>query len=216
MPDFILFLQGTYRSDHLEFYRHLCRGRMKVAVDGGYRFFQKVGLVPDALIGDFDSLKRMPRELPAQTEVVRYPIRKDKTDTHLALEYALARGGRRIDIVVPQIGEPDHFLGNVMLLNLTSAARQAGGRADIRLVNYSYDIRLLRDGVVSFTDAVDDVVSVIPLSKRIRLTTQGMEYNAVECLVRLGETLPLRNRVQGGRARIRIVGRALVVRQFRR
>ncbi|MBD3258607.1 hypothetical protein GF377_09265, partial [candidate division GN15 bacterium] len=52
MAEYVLFLSGRYHQTHLDRYKQLCDGRVMIAVDAGYRFFEKVGLVPDLLIGD--------------------------------------------------------------------------------------------------------------------------------------------------------------------
>ncbi len=210
MLDFILFLHGRYQLPHLSFYRRLARGRFKVAVDGGYSFFRKAHLRPDLLIGDFDSLKRLPKDLSPRTDVIVYPADKDKTDAELALDYCLERKAKRIDIVQPSLGEPDHFVGNLMLL--AKAARSAKGRrkSQVRLVNANSEVLLLDSGRWAVRNAQGDSLSIIPISERIVLSCRGTEYDVTGLRIRRGETVGLRNRVTAARASVEIRGQGLL------
>ncbi|HOD66127.1 MAG TPA: thiamine diphosphokinase [candidate division Zixibacteria bacterium] len=210
----VAFLHGVYRRRDLPFYRALCRGRLTIAVDGGYRFFRMAGLFPDILLGDFDSLKRLPANLPPRTRVLRFPSRKDKTDAHLAIECCRERGLGAIDLVMPGLGEIDHALGVVFLLGLRDRPAARSGRADIRMVSPQCEIRLVADSRITYRRRGGDLVSVLPLSARIRLTTEGTEYDVTEAWLQFGDTRGLRNRIVRARATVAVRGQALVVRRF--
>ena len=213
MKGCILFLHGTYKKDELFFYERLCRGRVKVAVDGGYSFFRKTGLVPQLLIGDFDSLKRIPRNLGPKTKVLTFPSRKDETDSQLAVEYCLEEGAKDIDIVVPSTGEPDHFLGNFALLSL--CAKKAP-EVNARLINIRYQAVLLENNRMEFAGCSGHLVSVSPMEKRIELTCRGTEYDADGVRIKVGDSRAMRNRIAAGRAWLVVKGRAFVIHQFNR
>ena len=208
------FLHGTYRRADLPFYRSLCEGRTTLAVDGGYKFFRLTGLYPDILLGDFDSLGRMPRDLPGRVLVKNYPVRKDKTDAHLALEYCHEQGARSIDLVMPGCGEIDHALGALFLLGLKSLT--SGGRTcpRVRIISPEFEVRLVADAAASFRDAVGDIVSVLPLSDHITLSCQGTEYRADGVRLEFGDSRGLRNRVTARRASFRIMGKGLLIHHF--
>ena len=65
-------------------------GDLVIAADGGYAYCRASGVVPDLVIGDFDSLG----EVPAGENVVRLPVEKDDTDTLAAIRLGLDRGFR--------------------------------------------------------------------------------------------------------------------------
>ncbi len=215
MKNFVLYLPGPYRTEHIDFYRKLSEGKATVAVDGGYAFFRRTHTFPDLLIGDFDSLKRQPSDLPARTKVITFPPAKDKTDLQLALEYCLNHGARDIDIASPQVGEIDHFLGNIMLIKLL-LPKGRSPRLNIRIVNHRHEIRLLADSRVSFMNCVGDTVSVLPMSPSITLTCRGMAYPARDLRLRSGESRALRNEITAKRALVDVKGEALVIRRFKR
>ncbi len=214
MKDCVLFLNGQYPRKDLEYYRSFCRNAFTVAVDGGYRFFRATGLFPDLLIGDFDSISRVPRNLPQSTEVVEFSSHKDKTDAHLALEHCLKLKASRIRIVQPSTGEPDQFIGNMMLLTLARAKGSSNRRPDTRIVNIAYEVLFLDNSSFTIIGGRGDLVSIIPLSGTIQYTCTGTEYLARDRQLGRGETLALRNSITGKRAGFRVKGQAFLVHSF--
>lgn len=210
MKSCVLFLHGRYQSRDFPFYQKLCRGRMTVAVDGGYRFFRRAGIVPDVLIGDFDSLGGLPRDLDDRTRVIRYRPDKDRTDAHLALDFCRSKGAREILIVQPSAGEPDQMLGNFLLPALVTGGR-GGESIRISVIGPNYEARVISNGSWSISDAAGKRLSVVPLSRSIRLTCRGTEYAANGVRLPRGHTMGLRNVITARRATVKIEGDALVL-----
>lgn len=214
MKDFIIFTHGSYRTERLSFYRTLCRSKIKIAVDGGLKFFLKTHTMPDLLIGDFDSLQKIPKNLSRHVKVLTFPAKKDKTDLQLAFEYCLNEKAKSIDIIVPTFGQPDHFLGNVMLVNLVDELKYTRASPRIRFVNVRYEITFVQDRWETFTNCIGDIVSVIPLSDFIVLTCSGTEYDVQGVKIRCGHTRGLRNRIFSRKATFDIKGAAFVIHRF--
>ena len=62
-------------------------GDYQIAADAGLLLCQKLGIEPDLVIGDFDSMPQ-----PENEPTVRVPVEKDDTDSMLAIREGLARG----------------------------------------------------------------------------------------------------------------------------
>ena len=107
-------------------------GDLVVAADGGYRALYSLGYTPDLLLGDFDSLGDLP--LPADLPVLRFPVRKDDTDTGLALRHGLEQGFRDFALYGCAGGRVDHLLANFQ-----SMARVSRLGATVRLAAPDYD-----------------------------------------------------------------------------
>jgi thiamine pyrophosphokinase len=211
----VLFLTGKYRVQDFSYYRKLARGSFKVAVDGGYRFFDRSGLVADLLIGDFDSLKRLPAKLSQKTRVVQFPSDKDKTDTELALDYCLDHGITQIDLVQPSPGDADHLLANLFLLTrATGALSQKKTR--LRLVGPDYEASLVSSGRIGFRRVQGSVVSVVPVSGSIILSCRGTAFDVTRARIARGQTRATRNRITAAIAWLKIDGKAFVIRHFPR
>ncbi len=183
-----------------------------MAVDGGYSFFRKAGIKPDLLIGDFDSLKKIPRAF-AQDAIIRHPRAKDATDAELGLRYCLENGARSVDIVQPSTGEVDQFVGNLMILLIPSVEKRRAS-LKLRIVSSEYEIHLLHDSALSVTGAAGDGVSVIPLSSSIAYSCSGTDFDVKRRKVRLGWSLATRNRIKSGRAQFEVRGVALLIRNY--
>ena len=88
-----------------------------MAADGGGRFLAAAGVVPDALVGDFDSLDEAAVAAAGRrgARVVRHPVRKDQTDGELAVDEALREGADEL-VLAGALGALDHVLGHLALL----------------------------------------------------------------------------------------------------
>jgi len=211
MKNYALFLAGRYYERDFPFYRKLARGRVRVAVDGGYRYFARSGTFPHLLIGDLDSLGGIPSNLSPRTQVLVHPVEKNQTDTELALDHCRDAGARDIDIIQPAIGDPDHFLANLFLL--ARKARPSRSRpTQLRLVGPHFEAFYLKNNTHRFERATGSTVSVIPLSTLIKLSWTGTAYNVREACVKRGQTRSTRNRIISGRASVRVVGESFLIR----
>jgi thiamine pyrophosphokinase len=83
-----------------------------VAVDGGGSLCLAAGVIPDVVLGDFDSLpaedlKRL-RELGST--IKRFPADKDATDLELAIAEVRGRGATTTTLTAAASGRADHTL----------------------------------------------------------------------------------------------------------
>lgn len=89
-----------------------------IAVDGGYDYAVQLGITPNLIIGDFDSLKsNMAASNDDNIPVISFPPEKDYTDMMLAAEKATKLGFRTILIYGGTGGRPDHTFANIQLLS---------------------------------------------------------------------------------------------------
>lgn len=90
-------------------------GDLIIAADAGYLNAQKCGVVPNILLGDFDSFD-LPEDVSDDTEVIQFPTEKDDTDTQIAVRTALERGAKEIVIIGGLDGRLDHTLSILAIL----------------------------------------------------------------------------------------------------
>jgi thiamine pyrophosphokinase len=86
-----------------------------IAADSGLYAARRLGLQPDVLVGDLDSVDPVVLEDPA-FEVDRHPRAKDRTDIVLALDRACELGPRRVIVVSGGGGRLDHEFANLLVL----------------------------------------------------------------------------------------------------
>lgn len=89
-----------------------------IAADKGSECLYQYNVVPDLLLGDFDSTKKeILDNMKLQTkEVLEFPPEKDYTDTEIAIIEAVKRGADKIYLFGATGSRIDHMLGNIGLL----------------------------------------------------------------------------------------------------
>ena len=89
-----------------------------IAVDGGWQHCQTLGITPDAVIGDFDSLPdRITKHLQGSaTRLIQHPPKKAEIDLELALIYALEQGAIEMTILAGLGGRFDMSMANISLM----------------------------------------------------------------------------------------------------
>ncbi len=87
-------------------------GDLIVAADGGLVFLNQLSVVPDYIVGDFDSLGYRPQG----NAVASYPSEKDDTDMLLAVKYGLEHGCKTFLIYGSLGGRLSHTMANLQVL----------------------------------------------------------------------------------------------------
>lgn len=170
--------------------RRLRAADLLICANGGLRAARHLGLRPGAAIGDFDSASRalVGWARNAGAEIVAHPAEKDKTDAELALDYAVARGAREVEVFGALGGRLDHLLANVGLL-LNARARGV----HLRLVDAATEA-YLAGRRTALEARPGDLVSLLPLSGDVRgVTTRGLKYPLRRTTLRGGSTLGVSN-----------------------
>ena len=168
----VVFLNGEY-DEPAYFCGWAQAADLVIAADGGARFLLAHGIRSDVVVGDFDSLPAaaVERLEAAGVELVRHPVRKDRTDGEMAAAEALRRGAGEL-VLVGALGALDHTLGHLAILRRLAArgvaARLAAPRLTVRVFAAPAETRL---------DAPAGTrVSIVPLQGDARVTLQGFDY----------------------------------------
>lgn len=141
---------------------------MVVAADAGYRRLQEVGIRPQAVVGDFDSLGAA----PAGEQVITLPKIKDITDTWAAIRLGMERGYRRFFLYGCTGGRFEHTLAN--LQTVADLARQG---MECRLFDKTQVITAISGGSIHFGPERRGFVSVFSHTDECTgVTIQGLKY----------------------------------------
>ena len=97
---------------------YLSRVDYIIAEDKGCECLYDYNIIPDLLIGDFDSANKdvLNKAKLKIKEVLEFPPEKDYTDTEIALMEAAKRGAEKIYLFGATGTRIDHTLGNIGLL----------------------------------------------------------------------------------------------------
>jgi thiamine pyrophosphokinase len=170
-----------------------------VAADGGLLRARSLGLDVDVVVGDLDSAtpEAIAAAEAAGARIVRHPQAKDATDLELALDEAVALGGRRVLVVASAGGRLDHLLGSLLLL---AAERYAALELDAlvgeALVHVVHGERTMHG-------ARGELLTLVPLGGAATgVTTDGLEYPLRGETLAPGTTRGVSNVFLGTEARV--------------
>jgi len=164
---------GGANINDYDFCNDYTKNSIIVCCDSGVEHAFKLGIVPNVIVGDFDSADSCTidyfkdKNVPFKT----YPTHKDETDIELGLDAAMEMGATDITIIGGIGSRMDHTMANChLLLYLLKRGINA------RMVNENNEIKVI-DKKAELLGKAGDLVSLIPLSMVVRgIITQGLEY----------------------------------------
>ncbi len=205
-----------------------------VACDRGYEALAALGVTPNVVIGDFDSvstelreniLSKDSRELPergisgletdnrmetylSSCEVIRLNPEKDDTDTEAAIALCIERGAEKIYLFGATGSRVDHMLGNIELL-----AYAADRGCELVILDRHNRIRLATQPLtVTKAGQWGSFISLIPYSPVVeKLTLRGFKYEVTDLDIKKGNTLGISNEITAETADISFVSGKLLV-----
>jgi thiamine pyrophosphokinase len=108
----ILVIAGGRRPNE-KFFKAVAQGRKIFCVDKGIEICRDCNILPEILIGDFDSAEKTALNWAIENKipVERHPVEKDFTDTQLALELLKEKNSALITGIFG--GRLDHLFSNI-------------------------------------------------------------------------------------------------------
>ncbi len=179
-----------------------------ICADGGARYLRALNIVPDILIGDFDSI--LPEDISLLnseiTKTISFPSKKNKTDSELCIDWAIEHGANEITLIGVTGTRQDHTLANIFLLK-KMALNQVKGK----IIDKNNEIQIVTDNFVIKGER-GDFLSIIPVSDKVcGIVLKGFEYPLDHADISLGSTLGISNRIISESASITIESGLLLV-----
>lgn len=166
-----------------------------IAADGGLRHCRGLEIVPDVILGDFDSLG----QIPAGAQV--FPVEKDDTDSMLAVRRGLELGYRRF-VLYGALDGPrlDHTIANLQTLNFLANQGATG-----YLVGLQYMATVVRDGAIRFPASAEGIISLFCMgADATGVTIRGLQYCLSDGVLTAGHPLGVSNHFVGESSQITI------------
>ena len=182
--------------------RPIEEGETVIAADGGLRHTNALGISPDVVLGDFDSLGYVPRDANV------FPVEKDDTDAMLAVRRGLSLGCREF-LLYGSVDGPrlDHTVANFQTLQYLCDQGAYG-----YLVGRDYLITVVKDGGLSFPETARGTVSVFCLGPDAHgVSLEGLYYPLDKGTLSAGFPLGVSNHFTGSPARITVEDGSLLV-----
>lgn len=165
-----------------------------IGVDKGAQLLDGLGIVPDMVIGDFDSADPATRDKfkDRPNTILLNPI-KDATDTHMAVLEAIKLMPESITILGATGGRLDHMMGNFALLKL---CLDSGINAAI--IDEQNKITMIdKQMKINKKDQYGKYVSLIPFSDEVTgITLTGFSYGLSDATMIKADTIGISNEIR--------------------
>lgn len=135
--------------------------KLCVAIDGGYDYCIRMGIIPDIVIGDFDSLET---SMINQKTISIKKTSQQETDLVKAINWAISSGIKELEIIGVESGRSDHILG-------TYAALAEINQDKVSLIDIQIHLN-------------DFIVKYIPHKKLIKFNFEEKTHISLFCLSR--------------------------------
>ena len=208
-PDHVLLVIGG-STPSARALRHIDAFQRVVCADSGVDHARVLGLTPDLVLGDMDSISDDSRAWAA-TQKARFEIAdrdKDQTDTELALSAIVSWRPRALTVLWGGGNRVDHVLG--VMAAVAAPLLSALDRIDLWVANDLVHV-LHGPRSVELDSPADTVVSLVPLGGPVTgVNTTGLKWELHEETLRSDSARGVSNVVVGA-ARIDIAAGVLAV-----
>lgn len=149
-----------------------------IAVDGGLTYCNVLGIEPDMILGDFDSvsqkeyekIEELKKQIP--NRIIQLNKEKDDTDMFAAIKYGLEKGYQSFQIYAGTGGRLEHTIANIQCLLYLKKQGAVG-----YLMDGNGMIFVLKNEEVRFQKNMEGYLSLFTLGTEAKgVTIQGMKY----------------------------------------
>ncbi len=181
MKTCVLICAGNFSIEHIT----VEEDDFCIAVDGGYAYCKQLGIKPDLIVGDMDSLpenlqkemQKISGEKPGK--VICLCQEKDDTDTLAALRIGMEKGYRNYRLYGALGGRIDHTIANIQCLSYLK-----NNGAEGIILEEGLAITVIKEEKVSFGNREKGYLSLFSLGERAEgVTITGMKYPLNQALV---------------------------------
>lgn len=205
----------------------LIKDRLVLVCDGAIHRCLELGIEPDVLLGDFDSLPSSLQEATRrgnpQPELDRHANARDdgkslaptiihaldqnKTDSEKALDYVLEQGATDIILCQAMGDRTDHSLNNLSLLS-----RYYDPDKKLTLARENEVVLFAKDTTVHLNQKKDYGIGILGFPQGI-ITTNGLAYNCKALELAINQNNSISNKITSETTLIDISGSALITLQ---
>lgn len=181
-----------------------------IAVDGGLLYCEMLGITPNLVIGDFDSMdentiKRL-SEFPKE-KIMALPREKDDTDMMAALRYALEIGIGEFRIYAASGGRLSHTIANIQCLKYLKEQGATG-----YLIDGNQMVFLAQNEEISFLESLEGYLSVFSLAEKAEgVTIKNMKYTLTDAVLTNAYPIGISNEFIGKKASVCVKNGTLLI-----
>lgn len=178
-----------------------------IAVDKGLEVLDKIKILPNYIIGDFDSInKNVLSKYENNAEVIKLNPEKDFSDTHMALKLAIDLKSTSIYILGAMGKRIDHALANIHILK-----EALDSNIECKILDSNNEIQLITTGKHKVGNLGYKYVSLIPLTTKVEgITLTGFKYPLNNATLEIGHSIGVSNELIKNTAKIDIKSGILI------
>ncbi len=217
----LIFINGD-EEDFAYTEKYIDNSALLIGCDGGADKVYELGLKPDAVIGDFDSIKSLPKKiknLPVKdygkevivdnTVYIKYPSEKDFLDVEAAIDYALDKGIKEIILFNTDGDELDHVIGVMMVI-----AKRKYRSINIKVIRPKLTAYAVC-GKAEINGKVGNKISLIPLYGRVEVeSSSGLKYDPKKHRMSLEHNIGISNELTDKKATLLVRKGCFLVIQY--
>lgn len=165
-----------------------------IAADGGLLNLEKIGVTPDIVVGDFDSLGYVPK----YENIITLNRDKDITDTWAGIEEGIKRGYKNFRIYGGTGGRESHTFANIQnLIKLTKMGFYG------EMISENEVITAVKNGEIAFDKNHKGFISVFAYSDKAEgVSLKNLKYELDNVILTNGEPLGVSNEFIGAEAKV--------------
>ncbi len=195
-----IFGAGDYTGTRIN--ADIIRDGYVIAADGGTLYCDEHGITPSLIVGDFDSMEER-----KGSNVIKYPVMKDDSDTMLALQEGSKRGYDKFMIYGGTGGRLDHTIANIQSLIYLAEHGSQG-----YLVGGNETITVIKNGKLCFDRSFEGIISVFSAGERAEgVKLRGLLYELDDYTLVNHRPLGLSNEFCGKEASVEVKNGTLIV-----
>lgn len=146
-----------------------------IAADGGFLNIKSAGVMPDLLVGDFDSLLEAPLDLEGnefpKENIVRFPKEKDDADIMAAIRIGVEKGFQEFHIHGGCGGRFDHTMANIQCLTFLCKNGYRG-----YLYDKEYIMTVIENDSLTFPENQKGILSFFCMDSFVKVNIANMKY----------------------------------------
>ena len=162
-----------------------------IAVDKGLEILDSINILPNCILGDFDSIKNgiLEKYNRQDIKIIKLNPEKDFSDTHMALKEAIERKSAEIYILGALGKRMDHAIANIHIL------REAlENNIECKIIDTNNIIKLITIGTEFVHKSKYKYISLFPLTTSVKgISLKGFKYPLTNDMLTIGHSIGVSN-----------------------
>jgi len=202
--DYLIIANGNFLKK--EMLQKLLQDKIILALDGAADRLKDLSILPNIILGDFDSIKNLSEWKQNQSIQIIHAPDQNKTDLFKAIEYIDQLEAKSIHLVCGlSSSRVDHMLNNLRALRVFYQKNRP-----IYFYTDEQKIFFAKDELIRFSGKVGDIVGIMSFPKA-EFTSEGLKYNGQHFPLNFGFSESVANTFAENKAIIAIKGEALII-----